>query len=242
MNKEMRQLIWQYIVLKHLRMPRLLGMDLIIQAGPFKGMKYITEAHCSRLMPKIIGCYESAMTPWILDIPTRQYDVIVDIGCAEGYYAVGFAFQNYAKMIYAFDIDDEALTHAKKLAALNHVDAKISFGGLCDENRLSVLCENRKALVFCDIEGSEDALLDPDNIPVLRNVDLLVESHDFIVPGMINKLINRFQRTHQIEIVGDGRVNLDAYPVLKLFNKRIRRKFVNEGRAPGMMWVRLTVK
>jgi hypothetical protein len=242
MNKEMTHLIWQYIVLKHLRMPRLLGMDLIIKAGPFKGMKYIAEAHCSRLMPKIVGCYESAMTPWILDIPSRKYDVIVDIGCAEGYYAVGFAYQHYANTIYAFDIDDQALNSAKRLAALNHVETRICFAGLCDEGMITTLCDNRKALIFCDIEGGEDALLDPANIPILRNVDLIVESHDFIVPGMINTLINRFQGTHQVEIVGDGRVILDDFPVLQLFNKLIRRKFVNEGRAPGMMWIRLTVK
>jgi SAM-dependent methyltransferase len=242
MNKEKLQLIWQYIVLKHLRKPKLLGMDLEIKAGPFKGMRYITEANCSRLMPKIIGCYESAMTSWILDIPSRQYDVILDVGCAEGYYAVGFAYQNYAKRIYAFDIEEEALDNARRLAALNHVENKICFESLCDEAKISTLCANKTALIFCDIEGSEDALLDPDKIPMLRNIDMIIESHDFIVPGMINKLFERFQGTHHIEIVGDAGVNPDKFPVLKSFNKRIRRKFVNEGRSPGMMWIRLTVK
>ena len=242
MNKEKMQLIWQYIVLKHLRKPKLLGMDLEIKAGPFKGMRYITEDNCSRLMPKIIGCYESAMTPWILDIPSRKYDMILDVGCAEGYYAIGFAYQNYAKRIYAFDIEEEALDNARQLAALNHVEDKICFDGLCDETKISTLCGGRKALIFCDIEGSEDELLDPDKIPELRKIDMIIESHDFIVPGMINKLIERFQGTHHIEIAGDGGVNLDKFPILKSFNKRIRRKFINEGRAPGMMWVRLTVK
>jgi len=242
MNKEKLQLIWQYIVLKYLKKPRLLGMDLEIMAGPFKGMRYITKANCSRLMPKIIGCYESAMTPWILDIPSRKYDVILDVGCAEGYYAVGFAYRNYAKTVYAFDIEKEALDNARQLSALNHVEDKICFEGLCDVEKISTLCENRKSLIFCDIEGGEDDLLDPDKIPALRTIDMIIESHDFIVPGMINKLIERFQGTHHIEIVGDGGVNLDVFPILKSFNKRIRRKLVNEGRAPGMMWVRLTVK
>ncbi|MEI6645080.1 MAG: methyltransferase domain-containing protein [bacterium] len=242
MNTEKMQLIWQYIILKHLRKPSLLGMALEIKSGPFKGMKYIPVANCSRLMPKIIGCYESVITPWILDIPSRKYDVIVDVGCAEGYYAVGFAYQNYAQRIYAFDIEEEALENARHLAAINQVEGKMCFEGLCDAAKISTLCEGGKALIFCDIEGGEDSLLDPNKIPMLRNVDLIVESHDFIVPGMVNKLIERFQGTHLIEIVGDGGVDLDKFPILKQFNKHIRRKMINEGRAPGMMWVRLTVK
>jgi hypothetical protein len=166
----------------------------------------------------------------------------LDIGCAEGYYAVGFAYQNYAKTVCAFDIEEKAIDNARQLAALNHVEDKICFDGLCDEAKISTLCGGRKALIFCDIEGSEDELLDPGKIPMLRNIDMMIESHDFIVPGMINKLIERFQGTHHVEIVGDGGVNLDKFPILKSFNKRIRRKLVNEGRAPGMMWVRLTVK
>lgn len=242
MNKEKAQLIWQYIVLKHLKKPNLLGMNLEIKAGPFRGMQYITEANCSRLMPKIIGCYESAIIPWILDIPSREYDVILDVGCAEGYYAVGFAYRNDAKSICAFDIEEQALDNARQLAALNHVGDKICFDGLCDEAKISTICGGKKALIFCDIEGGEDSLLDPGKIPALRSIDMIIESHDFIVPGMINRLIERFQGTHHIEIAGDGGVNPDMFPVLKLFNKRMRRKFVNEGRAPGMMWVRLTVK
>jgi len=241
MNKEKLQLIWHYIVLKHLRSPKWLGMDLEIKGGPFKGMKYIPVANCSRLMPKIIGCYESAIIPWILDIPMRKYEVILDVGCAEGYYAIGFAFQNYANKIYAFDIEEEALDNARQLASINKVSDKIVFDGLCDEVKISTLCKDRKALVFCDIEGAEKTLLDPNKIPMLREVDLIVESHDFIVPGMINKLIERFQGTHHIEIVADSSVNLEKFPLLQQFNNRTRQKFSNEGRPAGMMWVRLTV-
>ena len=215
MNKEVTRLIRQYVVLKYLKKPKLLGEDLEIKGGPFKGMKYITEANCSRLMPKIIGCYESAMTPWILDIPSRKYDVILDVGCAEGYYAVGFAYQNYAKMIHAFDTDKKALDNAKRLAALNNVENKVCFDGLCDETKISTLCKNKKSLVFCDIEGAEDTLLDPDKVSVLKNIDMIIESHDFIVHGMTNKLLKRFQETHYIEVVADNGVNLDKVSYIK---------------------------
>ncbi len=235
-------IVWNYVVLKHLRIPRLLGAELMILGGPFDGMRYIPVANCSRLMPKIIGCYESALIAWIRDIPKRQYEVILDIGCAEGYYAVGFAFKHYAARVYAYDIEEVALDHAKTLAQLNGVEERITFGGLCTAAEIGTTCTQRKALIFCDIEGAEAELLDPAKIPLLKQVDLIVESHDFIVPGMMNTLIKRFQATHEIEIVGDRGVDLQEFPILKTMKKWLRSKIVNEGRASGMMWLRLTVK
>ena len=236
------RLVWNYVVLKHFRISRLVGNDLMIIGGPFEGMRYIPVANCSRLMPKIIGCYESAIIAWIRDIPRHQYDVILDIGCAEGYYAVGFAFKQYAASVYAYDIEEGAIDYAKTLTQLNRVEERITFGGLCTATEIETTCTQRKALIFCDIEGAEDELLDPAKIPLLKQIDLIVESHDFIVPGMINTLIKRFQVTHEIEIVGDRGIDLQEFPILKTMKKWLRSKIVNEGRAAGMMWVRLTVK
>lgn len=73
-----------------------------IGLGPFAGMKYINKAHGSSLTPKIIGTYERELHPFIYEIADKQYDCIVDVGSAEGYYAVGLAYLYHKKRTVAF--------------------------------------------------------------------------------------------------------------------------------------------
>ena len=58
----------------------------IIQNGHFKGMNYIKRSSGSALLPKILGSYEEPIQGWIKEVIEKK-----NIGCAEGYYACGFA-------------------------------------------------------------------------------------------------------------------------------------------------------
>src|SRR5690606_29129834 len=62
---------------------------LQITAGPFEGMKYLEQVAGSALLPKLIGSYESELHAALLDMTRRGHRLIIDVGCAEGYYAVG---------------------------------------------------------------------------------------------------------------------------------------------------------
>jgi hypothetical protein len=54
-------------------------------------MAYIPQAVGSALIPKLLGCYEAELHGVIACALNTTYDTIIDIGCAEGYYAVGLA-------------------------------------------------------------------------------------------------------------------------------------------------------
>ena len=58
-----------------------------------------------------------------------------------------------------------------------------------------------RTLVFCDIEGAEDALLDPDKRPALRKMDLIVELHECFQPDIARKVCARFAASHDIAMV-----------------------------------------
>jgi hypothetical protein len=51
-------------------------------------------ALCSTFIPKIIGSYECELHPAIEEIIVNNYAEVWDVGCAEGYYAVGSGFKN----------------------------------------------------------------------------------------------------------------------------------------------------
>ena len=61
-----------------------------VQTGPFAGMKYVCQS-TGALCPKLLGCYESELHPAIAKAISRQPKNIINVGCAEGYYAIGMA-------------------------------------------------------------------------------------------------------------------------------------------------------
>ena len=76
--------------------------DLIVRNGPFAGMRYPgVQSVCSTIVPKLIGCYEKELHSVIELICSQQYNSVVDIGCAEGYYAVGLAMRLQNAQLFA---------------------------------------------------------------------------------------------------------------------------------------------
>ena len=64
-----------------------------VLSGPFAGMAMLPESSWGDgdLAPKLLGCYEAELHPAIAKAISRKPKNIVNIGCAEGYYAVGMA-------------------------------------------------------------------------------------------------------------------------------------------------------
>ncbi len=172
----------------------------LVQQGPFTGMVYVNEAACSTLAPKLIGSYEAELHPALAEILATEYTTIIDVGCAEGYYAVGLAIQMPRAKVYAFDIDTHALTLCREMAKLNFVDDRVFTEEACTHSRLRELIDER-TLVVCDCEGCEFELLRPEIVSGLNKTDLLVELHDFIDPRIKSALTSRFELTHHISII-----------------------------------------
>jgi len=54
-----------------------------------------------QLCKKILGCYEAEITPAVEEAISRNYRTMLDVGCAEGYYAVGLARGVPGSVVYA---------------------------------------------------------------------------------------------------------------------------------------------
>ncbi len=180
--------------------------------GPLKGLDFIERSAEGCHIAKLLGCYEQPLQPHIQNALLGQYTKIINIGCAEGYYAVGFARAMPLLTSLAFDTDPNAQNACRQLAEKNEVSDRVTIGGLFSPADFAKY-ENESALVFCDIEGAEEELLDPDLAPALRKLDIIVESHECLRKGITQKLISRFEATHTIEIIEDnGSRQLDNPP------------------------------
>lgn len=134
----------------------------------------------------------------------------MDIGCAEGYYAIGLARRMPDTKIMAFDTNSKAQETCARLAKLNEVSDRVYIGGTVSHRDFD-FCKETKTLVLCDIEGAEEVLLNPVEAPGLKSADILVEVHDCFTPGLSKQLEERFQATHSITKIGRT-VNMDTLP------------------------------
>ncbi|QIB34272.1 methyltransferase [Ancylobacter pratisalsi] len=180
-----------------------LGIPLIVQRGPFAGMRYTRSSAGSLLCAKIIGSYESEIAEWFEHAAADGgYDRFVDVGCAEGYYAIGMATRCPTIKVDAFDIDEQAQEMASELAHLNGVDTRVSISGIAEPSVLQkILSESQHPLLLLDIEGYEDILLDPVVIPALADADIIVELHEHKRPGLTYRIMERFVKTHRMDAV-----------------------------------------
>lgn len=173
---------------------------LTVQAGPFHGMQFIAQSAEGCHVPKLLGCYEAELHPHILAAAGRGYDAVINIGAAEGYYAVGLAQLMPRTRVYAYDTNTAAHPVCQSLAESNGVAGRVTVGGAFrgeDFERFA----GQRVLVMCDIEGGETALLDPQLYPALKAMDLIVELHDTpaVKPSVL--IPERFDATHAVTMV-----------------------------------------
>ncbi len=184
----------------YLNFKKLIKSDLVVLNGPFSGMKYPSlEAVGSAIVPKILGSYEKEIEVFIEYIKNQDYKNIIDIGCAEGYYAVGLGMKLKKAKIFAFDTDKNAQAKCKQLAKLNNVEINIS--SLFTKNSYEKYTQNRKSLIFMDCEGYEKNLIDQEIALKHQNCDFLIEAHDFIDITITDHILNAFGKTHEIEMI-----------------------------------------
>lgn len=141
--------------------------------------------------------------------------------------------------VKAFETDPEGQTLIKKLAGINNVSDRLSVHGTCDTAVLSDnLPANDVSLVIMDVEGYEKELLHP-TITKLSRATILVEVHDFIVPGLSSELVNRFKGTHKIQRIDERKRQKDdlklSFPIRDALFSR-----TNEWRDSNMHWLLLT--
>lgn len=175
-----------------------------IMQGPFAGMEYVTSATEGALAPRLIGTYESELHPYLAKFAAKAPDCVIDVGCAEGYYAVGLARLMPQAIVHAFDVQEKARRACAELAGKNGVSDRVVIGERFEPDGFEAF-KDRRCLVLVDIEGAEDDLLRPDLSPALAQMDLIVETHDVYRPGVLQRVTERFAPTHDI-------VRLDPQP------------------------------
>jgi Ribosomal protein L11 methyltransferase (PrmA) len=211
-----------------------------VQSGPFVGME-LPDGKAWRdgdRAPKLLGCYEASLHAHLLKAVERAPGTVVNVGCAEGYYAVGLARLLPDAEGFAFDINPQAVAVCDHAAEVNGVSNRLVVNGLCTTEILGQLvARGRRPLIFMDCEGGELELLDPARVPLLVSCDIIVETHDFLLRSITATLLERLRTSHTVELVGGGARDPNKFVKLESWWEFDRWLLVDEGRPETMNWL-----
>jgi hypothetical protein len=211
-----------------------------VQSGPFAGMILPDRVSWNDgdLLPKLLGFYEAELHPVIGEITAAAPDLVVNVGAAEGYYAVGMSRLLPAASVLAFDTEPKSQEICRLAAMLNDLGNRVSVGGQCTPDVLqTVLLRGRTQVVICDCEGYERELIDPERVPALRTATLVVECHDFADTSITQTLVDRLSPSHTLTRICEGARDPNQSPFLRRLGSLDRWLAVCEYRPAMMHWI-----
>jgi hypothetical protein len=214
----------------------------VVQSGPFRGMKVLHETswHKGALAPMLLGTHEQelhgVLEQEIERLGKLSMPVIANIGCAEGYYAVGLARRLPQAEVWAVDVDWEALAITERTAGPNNVWVWRTASAELVLSKLSL------DFVFMDCEGAEIHYLDVEKYPALRGAHVLVEVHQTFEQDTGHILVEKMVPTHNVVAIVEGARNPNDFHFLCHESSLVRWLAVCENRPCRMAWFLITPK
>ncbi len=214
--------------------------------GIFKGLKLNRDTWWGKsdLGSQCLGLYEKE----ILDFISSQvsYEVFLDIGAADGYYALGMLHSKLAKHSICFEMSNKGQQSIKDNWVLNNKPGKLDIFGEANENSIceiaATLPEN--TLILIDIEGFEFSLLTPKVISILNKFTIIIEIHNWVTDftSKYVKLLNMLNIYYDIKIINPIERNTHDIPLLRSFTDDNRLLVTSERRPCLMRFLKLNPK
>lgn len=218
--------------------------DSTIAYGPLKGYKLSSDSHwgVTDRGGMILGIYEKEVLHELLNVPSN-YTIFIDLGAADGYYAVGLVAANIYEKSYCYEMDVNGQKVILENAILNDVSTKVVVKAEATKSFVYDIpkYELDKSTILVDIEGAEFGIFTSEIFHYLSNSIIIIEIHDFLVEeGAIKfkKLIEDSTKTHRSKIITMSERDLSVYKELENWNDIDRWLICSEGRDKLMKWVR----
>jgi hypothetical protein len=213
-----------------------------VVGGPFRGMRYQGKAVCGPAAPKLLGVYESELAPWLRKWSAIPFQNIINVGAAEGYYAVGCAMLWPHATVMAFESTEEGRALLARNVEINGLQSRVKIMGHCGQKQLqAAMPDGQGSLVIIDVEGAESHLLKPTIIRSLADAYIIVEIHDFVDEWVGETVWSQLQSSHVIaEVRTERRTFWDFHEPralwLRLWLLPYLKQYANELRPGPMRW------
>ena len=216
--------------------------------GIFKEMKLNKNIYWSKydLITHILGVYEEHILDQLVKFSNLNNKIFIDIGAADGYFAIGSAYSGLFKKIYAFEIQKNGREVLHENAKANNCDKNIIIKSEANFNSLKEIINTEKdAVILIDIEGDEFNLLNYETLKLLSNSNIIIELHPSLVTDGYKKekdLINYAKSLFNVSLIKRENYNPNLYEELDSFSDEERLIAFSEGRENNMNWLILETK
>lgn len=217
--------------------------DNTVRYGPFVGYRIPSSSHWGGLSrpAMMLGLYEKEVQDALSQL-SKRWPILVDIGAADGFFAVGGVYSGLFHKAIAFEMSPSGRRVIQEAARLNDVLNRVEIKGKAERRFISDIDEfaPEKSLIMMDIEGAEFDLLDNELIIELEKSAFIVEIHDFLIEdgtARLQKLIESMSRSHDVALVPTGARDLSKFPELQHLSDNERWLLCSEGRTRLMRWL-----
>jgi len=215
-----------------------------VQQGPFKGMIINEDQFWGQgdRSSKILGLYEKEIQDLIVSIQKdKNYSTFVDIGGADGFFAIGSLVNNLFEKCEVFEISKRGRNSIQKNSKKNNVYDSIKIHDKASKRSLIKIDNINNSLILCDIEGGEYELFDEKLINGIHPSDIIIEIHKDKENSLVN-FEKRFTKTYSLTKITQEPRSLKNFKELENINDNNRALITSEGRSYVQEWWHLSPK
>ena len=223
-------------------------LDGNVKYGPFKGLRLDRNTWWGKLDlgSQCLGLYEKEILNLIESTPAGHYSTFIDIGAADGYYAIGMLVSAKINKTICFELTEKGRAVIAENWKNNHSPGELTILGAANAESFATLKADdlSNAFVLVDVEGAEFDLLTDDVLHQLKACTIVIEIHHWIdnFLDQYNAFLRNASRYFELETIARVERETSNLPELRDFTDDSRLLLTSE-RRPGMMrFLKLTPK
>lgn len=218
----------------------------VVKYGPFKGLKLEKNTWWGKLDlgSQCLGLYEKEILDKIDLINVNEYQTFIDIGAADGYYAVGMLTSQKVKKTICFEQASQGRETILSKWIANGSVGELAIYGEANAHSLSNIKPEdlQNAFAIIDIEGGEFDLLDYKILNILSSCLIFIEIHNW-VDDFSNKyaaFLRNASTFFDVEIIQRKDRETTLFQELRDFTDDNRLLLTSERRPCLMRFLKLT--
>jgi tetratricopeptide (TPR) repeat protein len=171
-----------------------------VRAGPFAGMMFHDQDIGWSYLPKVLGTYAQEVHGLFLGLRQRSYARVVNVGCGDGYFAVGLA-RLLRLPVLAFALNEREFADCERLARINGVRDLVEIARHEPSAEDLARANAQGWFVLIALGGGASGLLAQGALARLAECDLLIEAHEWRDRDLPLTLWDRLEPTHDVQLV-----------------------------------------
>ena len=221
-----------------------------VMSGIYKSTYLENKSHWSKFdyASKLLGFYEEQIQNLIVDVQKKNnLKTLINIGCGDGYHALGLVKNKFFTKSICYDISLEARNILETNVKSNNLNDKfiIRKEANIDEIKKDLQkIKSEETLFLIDIEGAEFTLFKDEDFNFLKKSFIVIEDHNFFIKDneLKEKFYSSLHKYFNVEFIENGSRNpfVIQNNFLDQLNDDSRFLLLSEGRSQKMGWIFLS--